>query len=68
MIGFLWFSLELRSFLSLFVVQILNYVSLGFYKTIILLGLAGYEMITKKLGATHLVGYLSFHIQCALVE
>ena len=31
-------------------------------------GLVGYEMIDSQLGATRLVGYLSSHIQRALVE
>ena len=39
-----------------------------FNKTIILLGLAGYEMIYNQLGAARLVGYISFDIQRALVE
>ena len=39
-----------------------------FYKTVILLGLAGYEMIYNQLGTTRLVGFTSFHIQRALIE
>ena len=40
-----------------------------FNKTIIPLGLVGYEMIIySQLGAMRLVGYLSSHIQRALVE
>ena len=40
-----------------------------FNKTIIPLTLVGYEMITySQLSATHLVGYLPSHIQCAPVE
>ena len=39
-----------------------------FNKTIIPLALVGYEMIDSQLGATRLVGYLSSHIQRALME
>ena len=40
-----------------------------FNKTIMLLALVGYEMIiASQIGATRLVGYLSSHIQRALVE
>ena len=42
----------------------------AFNKTIILLGLAGWEMMNddNQLYATRLIGYLSFHIQRALIE
>ena len=39
-----------------------------FNKTIIPFALVGYETGYSQLGATRLVGYLSFHIQRALME
>ena len=39
-----------------------------FNKTIIPFALVWYEIGYSKVSATHLVGYLPFHIQCALIK
>ena len=39
-----------------------------FNKTIIPFTLVWYEIGYSKVSATHLVGYLPFHIQCALIK
>ena len=49
MISFFWFSLKLRSFLSLFFFRFSIMCRRVFNKTIILLGLARYEMIITNL-------------------
>ena len=64
-----FFSISLgytRFFRSYFVLQIFGFKE--FSKTIIPFALVGYETGYSQLGATRLVGYLSSHIQRALME